>query len=224
MGSFNLITERMFDIKNDLCSHVKPRWKNRSADLPHDEGANPPARALLASIAAHLRTERERTGLSASALARRAGIAKSTLTQLEAGHGNPSVETLWALAAALGVPFARLIEQPKPPTRVIRAGEGVITRAEQANYTATLLAVCPSGPRHNVYRLELQPGAPRHADPHIPGTVEHLIVATGRAQVGLAMEPTELDAGDYITFPGDVPHVYEALKDDTTALLIMEYP
>ncbi|GAA3746093.1 hypothetical protein GCM10022225_32290 [Plantactinospora mayteni] len=53
------------------------------------------------AIAAALRRERERTGISLAELARRAGIAKSTLSQLEAGNGNPSVETVWAL----GVPF-----------------------------------------------------------------------------------------------------------------------
>lgn len=34
--------------------------------------------------------ERQRTGLSLAEIARRAGIAKSTLSQLEAGNGNPS--------------------------------------------------------------------------------------------------------------------------------------
>jgi transcriptional regulator with XRE-family HTH domain len=51
-------------------------------------------------------------GLSLTELARRAGIAKSTLSQLESGAGNPSVETLWALAVALGVPFSRLVDLP----------------------------------------------------------------------------------------------------------------
>ena len=46
---------------------------------------------------AGLRRERERVGLSLSELAKRAGIAKSTLSQLESASGNPSVETLWAL-------------------------------------------------------------------------------------------------------------------------------
>ena len=65
-------------------------------------------------IAAALRRERDRAGLSLSELAKRAGIAKSTLSQLESGAGNPSVETLWALSVALDVPFARLIEPARP--------------------------------------------------------------------------------------------------------------
>src|SRR3954452_462921 len=72
----------------------------------------------LATIAAALRRERERVGVSIAELARRAGVAKSTLSQLEAGSGNPSIETLWSL----GVPFSRLVEPPAPSVRVIRAG------------------------------------------------------------------------------------------------------
>ncbi|MGL1180837.1 helix-turn-helix domain-containing protein, partial [Vibrio parahaemolyticus] len=49
-------------------------------------------------IATTLRRERERRDLSVSELARRAGVAKATVSQLENGGGNPSVETLWALA------------------------------------------------------------------------------------------------------------------------------
>ena len=45
-------------------------------------------------IAAALRRERHRSGLSLTEVARRAGIAKSTLSQLESGTGNPSIETV----------------------------------------------------------------------------------------------------------------------------------
>ena len=85
-------------------------------------------------IAAAVRRERERAGLSLTELARRAGLAKSTLSQLEAGAGNPSVETLWALAVALEVPFSQLVAAPPPPVQVIRAGEGPRLHSEQADY------------------------------------------------------------------------------------------
>src|SRR5689334_1898791 len=99
------------------------------------EAAPPP----IAVIATSLRRERERVGLTQSELARRAGVAKSTLSQLEAGTGNPSVETLWALGVALGVPFSRLVEPVAPPIRVIRAGQGPRVASERAHFAGTLL-------------------------------------------------------------------------------------
>ncbi len=66
--------------------------------------------------------ERQKSGLSLSELSRKAGIAKSTLSQLESGSGNPSIETLWALCVALDIPFARLIEEKQEAVTVIRHG------------------------------------------------------------------------------------------------------
>src|SRR5262245_63937220 len=111
------------------------------------------AHAPLDVIAFSLRRERERAGLSLSELAKRAGVAKSTLSQLEAGTGNPSVETLWALGVALDVPFSRLVEAPRQTVRVVRAGEGPVTYSEQANYAATLLSSSPPRARRDVYRI-----------------------------------------------------------------------
>jgi transcriptional regulator with XRE-family HTH domain len=196
-------------------------WSEHVGGGSPAEGAPPPA--LISLIAASIRRERDRAGLSLTELARRAGIAKSTLSQLESGVGNPSVETLWALSVALGVPFSRLVDQPRTAVRVIRAGEGPVTYAERASYAATLLGSCPPGARRDIYRIQVQPGQPRLSDPHNPGTTEHVVLSTGRAQVGPAGEPADLKPGDYITYPGDAPHIFKALEPDTTAVMIMEH-
>jgi transcriptional regulator with XRE-family HTH domain len=177
----------------------------------------------IEAIARSIRRERERAGLSLSELAKRAGLAKSTLSQLEAGTGNPSVETLWALGVALDVPFSRLVDIRAVPVCVIRAGAGFGVRATEANFTAALLATCPPGARRDIYLLAVEPGAAREADPHLPGTVEHAVVISGRLRLGPVDDPVELGPGDYARFPGDVPHSYVALAGATTAVLVMEH-
>jgi transcriptional regulator with XRE-family HTH domain len=186
--------------------------------MPHEPA--PP----LATIAAALRHERDRVGISLTELARRAGIAKSTLSQLESGVGNPSVETLWALGVALGVPFSRLVEPPATSIQVIRAGEGPRIRAEHADFTGTLLAAGSAHARRDVYLIELEPGAIRTAEAHTPRSVEHIVVAAGRLRVGPESDLVELGPGDYAAFPGDAPHRYEALAPGTFAVLVMEHP
>jgi transcriptional regulator with XRE-family HTH domain len=176
-----------------------------------------------ALIAASIRRERDRAALSLTELARRAGIAKSTLSQLESGTGNPSVETLWTLAVTLGVPVSRLIDPPRRNVQVIRAGEGPVLHSEQANYAATLLAACPPNARRDIFRIAAQPGEARTSDPHNPGTTEHVVLAGGRALVGPVDDPIELGPGDYATYPGDAPHIFKALEPDTTAVLHMEH-
>jgi transcriptional regulator with XRE-family HTH domain len=181
------------------------------------------AAAPLARIAACVRRERQRAALSLTDLAKRAGLAKSTLSQLESGTGNPSVETLWALAVALDVPFSRLVEPAPPQVRVVRAGQGARVPSEQAAYAGTLLSVAPPHARRDLYVIELEAGAVRHAQPHPPGSVEHLVVAAGRLRTGPDDAAVELGPGDYATFPGDVPHSYTALAPGTWAVLAMEH-
>lgn len=184
-------------------------------------GAEP--RQLIETIAHALTRERERAGLSLSELAKRAGIAKSTLSQLEAASGNPSVETLWAVSTALDVPFGSLVEPETPRVRVIRAGEGPGIPAEHADYVATLLAAGPPRSRRDLYLITAQPGAARESEPHMYGVVEHVIVCAGRALVGPIGAPVELAPGDYISYPGDAAHTFEALDPDTFAVLVSEH-
>jgi transcriptional regulator with XRE-family HTH domain len=189
-------------------------WSEQMADKAAD---------VVSLIASSLRRERARAGLSLTELARRAGIAKSTLSQLESGTGNPSIETLWALGVALGVPFALLVDPPRRGIQVIRAGEGPMLQAEQSHYEASVLSACPPGVRRDIYRVSAQPGPPRTSQPHMPGTMEHLVLSTGRVLAGPTGEAVELAPGDYVTYPGDVPHVFDALEPDTTGVIVMEH-
>ncbi|GAA3013570.1 helix-turn-helix protein [Actinokineospora diospyrosa] len=179
--------------------------------------------APLEVIARSLRRERDRVGLSLSELAKRAGVAKSTLSQLESGSGNPSVETLWALSVALDVPFSRLVEPPQPRVQVIRAGEGPAVFSERADYVATLLASCPPHARRDIYLITAEPGGKRESHPHSPGVVEHVVLCSGRALIGLTDDPVTVEPGDYVCYPGDLPHVFEALVAGTVACMVSEH-
>jgi transcriptional regulator with XRE-family HTH domain len=177
----------------------------------------------LEAIAASLRRERARAGISLTELARRAGIAKSTLSQLESATGNPSVETLWALSVALDTPFSHLVDPPHATVRLIRAGEGPTVYSERSDYISTLLASCPPNARRDIYFISSEPGTPRESEPHMPGVTEHVVLSAGRALIGPSGDPVELAPGDYIAYPGDAPHVFAALDTGTRAVLISEH-
>lgn len=175
-----------------------------------------------AAIAASIQRERARVGISLTELARRAGVAKSTLSQLESGTGNPSLETMWALAGALGIPFSQLIEPPVSTTQVIRAGAGPAVAASASDYVATLLTASPPGVRRDLYRITAEPGPAHKSAPHTRGTIEHVYLAGGRALVGPADDAVELGSGDFITYPADELHTFQALGGPAHALLVSE--
>lgn len=177
---------------------------------------------LRTRIARTLRRERESVGLSVSELARQSGVSKATVSQLESGSGNPSVETLWALGVALGVPFAVLVDEQANAPTLIRADDLAGVPSSAAAYSATLLSASPPGARRDLYLIRAEPGEARRSDPHHPGTVEHVVLMGGRAEVGPAEAPVLLGPGDYLTYPGDAPHVFAATAPGTSAVLISE--
>ena len=178
--------------------------------------------ALVPRIGAALRRERTAAGLTLSELARRAGISKATVSQLEAGAGNPSIETLWSLADALGVTFAALVADPPATVTLVRAADAPGVRAAGSAYSAALLAASPPNARRDLYLVHAEPGEPRVSTPHAPGTVEHVVLLAGSALVGPADSPLELSPGDYLSYPGDAPHVFEARLPGTSAVLVSE--
>lgn len=173
-------------------------------------------------IARAMRRERERLHVSAAELARRAGVSKATVSQLEAGGANPSVETLWAIATALEVPFSVFVEDTAPRPRLVRAGASTGIRSADSPYEALLLSAGSPRVRRDLYIVRAEPGEPRHSAPHPRGTVEHLVVVSGRAVAGPTGEPFELMPGDYLRYPGDAPHVFEALEPHTSAVLLSD--
>lgn len=177
----------------------------------------------IPQIAKALKYERNRLGLSIAEVARQAKIAKSTLSQLEAGIGNPSIETLWSICLVLNIQVSHLLEPPIQTPKVIRHGEGTTLASKNNNYRATLLAACPPNTCRDIYQIEVEPGQVHVSEPHHQGVVEHVIITKGKARLGLASENYELDEGDYISYSGALPHIFEALQGRTSAILVSEY-
>jgi transcriptional regulator with XRE-family HTH domain len=195
--------------------------KNKMSNMLNDSDRS--SEQVMATVAENIRTLRERRGMSLSELAQRAGVGKSTLSMLESGKANPSIETLWAIAAALGVPFGQVIEPQEPVVRVVRAGEGTRIHAESAHVSARLIAASHRRGPFEVYIFEAEPGAVHEATAHIRGTVEHQYIVNGRMRCGPIGAEVVLGPGDIATFPADQPHSYEALEAGTRALQIVDY-
>lgn len=175
-----------------------------------------------AQVAAAVRRERQRAGLTLSEVARRAGIGKSTMSGLEAGTANPSLETMWALAAALDIPLSRLLDPPQHEVALLRTKDMPSLASTASNYVATLLSTSPANARRDIYLIQAEPGEPRISRPHPAGTIEHIIVGRGAVQIEVLGETYELHAGDYLTYPGDQPHTYTALESGTNTIFVVE--
>ena len=174
-------------------------------------------------VARNLRGLRTDRGLSVSDLARRSGVAKGTISRLEAGNAtNPTVETLWALADALGTALADLIVAGAGEPRVVRTADaewidGDVLRARVIDRLA-------GRDVHDLSEVRFEAGRAREAGPHVRGALAHVFVTHGRLAVGPPGEEVELAAGDYAAVAADRPHRYEARAPRTEALVLISLP
>jgi transcriptional regulator with XRE-family HTH domain len=176
---------------------------------------------IVKVVGTNLRRLRAEKAQSLSELARSSGVAKATLSALEGGRGNPTLETLSALAAALQIPMGDLITEADPaPVTVVRNDEG--TDIPGTANDLRLIARFTPGGTVEVYEAQWPKRSTRNAGGHGPGTREHVFVTRGGLKVGPLGREVGLAGGDYATFAADEPHIYEA-RASTRALLLMQW-
>jgi transcriptional regulator with XRE-family HTH domain len=175
------------------------------------------------TLASNVRRLRIARHLSLSELARATGIGKATLSSIENAHANPTVETLAALAGAMRVSLAELLEAlPPGEVRVVRAAQA--KTEQRRGLPQRLIDGLPGGGGIELTELELAAGQTHEAQPQPAGSRVHLYVLDGKLIAGPVERITELGAGDYMTFPSDVPHVYETGRRAAQALLLSQRP
>ncbi|MBG0820216.1 helix-turn-helix transcriptional regulator [Planomonospora sp. ID91781] len=181
------------------------------SDAPNSQpGADTPT-TDMPDVGRRIRGLREERGLSLSELARRAGIGKATLSGLENGTRNPTLETLWAVTAQLGVPLAAAV------------GTGPV--AHGAAVRGVLLEVFEEeGATYELYRLVVPAGTSQTSPAHPEGVTEHLTVFTGTLRAGPADAPLLAGPGEHVSWRSDVPHTYAAGDQDVHAGLLIRYP
>ncbi|WP_413740341.1 helix-turn-helix domain-containing protein [Sodalis sp. RH14] len=169
---------------------------------------------IRSSVSVNLAKVRQSRGMTLSGLAEISGIGKATLSGIEAGKGNPTIETVWRLARALDVPFGELIESDDEQT-VVSMSKGVSVRLIHRQSSPHVI---------ETYIMELAPRTKRHADKHMPGVEENIVVLKGQVLVGSMAEPAFVSTGKSHSFKGDVPHLYQSLDEFSSLLVSVIYP
>lgn len=172
------------------------------------------ARASSAAVGARIREVRESRGISLSALAREAGIGKATLSQLESGQRNPTIETLYAICGPLGAPLSSLIGE----------AEGSAALAAGGMRSVLLdLRRRPGGATIEVFRLEFPAGARHTSAAHGQNVTEHLIVTGGAIRVRMTRSQL-VSAGESATWTSNRRHSYAAVGGAAEAVLVITTP
>jgi len=185
----------------------------------------PAAGDLTPVVGGNLRRLRQRRGLSLDRLARASGVSRAMLSQVELGRSTPTINVLWRVAQALGVPCSALMtaRQAGGPA-VLRRADAKILSSHDGAFTSRALFPFDEPRRTELYELRLAPRTVERADPHAPGTTEHLVVSAGAVEIEVGGQRSSLGLGDALVFQADVPHAYLNAADREAVLyLVMSY-
>jgi len=176
-------------------------------------------------VGGNLRRLRGQRGLSLERLSQISGVSRAMLGQVELGQSAPTINVLWKISSALGVPFSALISSRTSGTiHVLRGQEAKLLTSQDGSFTSRALFPFDEPRRVEFYELRLAPGGAERADAHNPGTVENLVVAKGSVEIEVQGRKELLGAGDAMVFEADVPHVYRSRSEGESVLyLVMTY-
>jgi transcriptional regulator with XRE-family HTH domain len=168
---------------------------------------------------------RTRRGLSLERLAKESTVSRAMLSQIELGHSTPTINVLWKISSALGVPFSALISaKGHAGPAVLRSGEAKVLSNRDGRFTSRALFPYDAERRVEFYELRLAGRAAERAEAHAPGTVEYLVISEGAVEIEVRDTRTALGEGDAIVFEADTPHAYRNLgASDAVMYLVMTY-
>ncbi|WP_042438816.1 helix-turn-helix domain-containing protein [Streptacidiphilus albus] len=168
---------------------------------------------LLPEIGSRLRVLRQAAGLTLDQVAALTGIGASTLSRLEAGRRQPSLDLLVPLAAVYRTPVEELVAV------VDHAGEPPVVHSPQRRRGIAAQRLSHHTGGVQVYRLVLPPH-------ETPDQRRHegyawMCVLTGQVQLVLAETGLTLGPGDAAELDTRTPHWFGAAGDASAEVLYL---
>ena len=159
-------------------------------------------------LAANIRKLRTSMKMTQARLAKKAGLPRATVALLESKRGNPSINSVVAIARAMGVGVDDLMnEERASSTTIVRRSDMRQTEMAEGRFMATV--VSPINSKHILMQeISMMPGCACKGKPHPIGSQEYFLCNEGEATVVVDGTPNEVKAGDLIFFQGNLPHYY----------------
>jgi transcriptional regulator with XRE-family HTH domain len=181
---------------------------------------------LRQALGARVRAARHERAMSLRDLAARSGVSKALLSTIERGDGNPSIDTLFRLGTALGLPISALVtDEGDGGPEIVRAGEGQLVSWLDRPLEVRLIFASAGHRRIELYECDLPAGSRSQWDSHHgDGVSEFITIREGHALVGPVGSEQPLAPGDAIVLRPGSAHAVEALDEDVRFTSVLAYP
>ncbi len=158
--------------------------------------------AELRQVGPRLRAARRRAGLTLAELASRAQLSPSTLSRLESGKRQASLELLVPLVRLLDLRLDDLIRDEETPDPRVR-------RRPIRRDGMTIVPLAPDEAPIRTYKISYPPRSPMPA-PRVHDGYEWLYVLSGRLRLRLGERDLTLTRGEAAEFDTRTPHCMAA--------------
>ncbi|MEU6841983.1 XRE family transcriptional regulator [Streptomyces sp. NPDC046716] len=173
------------------------------------------------ALSVNLNRRRLAGGWSLRELSAATGVSKGLLSQIERAEANPTLDVLHRVASALGTDPAELLRRSLLPPHIVRADE---LDEPDGETSVNLLFAAPGHGRTEIYRSRLHPHSQSQLSSHGAGSVEYVMVVSGRVDLVVDDVRHHLAAGDSARFDARVAHFYSTQDVPAVTHSIVGYP
>ena len=157
-----------------------------------------------------IRAVRERKNITLKAVALRAGVSESLVSQIERNKVSPSIDTLLTLADALDIDYEYLFKDYRQNKKVS------IVRLEERNslklnnvtmFQLSKIGAVPEDHAIEAFMLEIDEGAEKGDLEYGHTGKEFGLIIDGEGELIYGSERYVVRKGDTVSFSSDIPHI-----------------
>ncbi len=157
-----------------------------------------------------LRAVRERKNITLKAVAEKAGVSESLVSQIERNKVSPSIDTLLTLADALDIDYEYLFNdyRQKKKVSIVRFEDRNSLRLNDVTvYQLSKIDSVPEEHAIEAFMLEIDKGSEKGDLEYGHSGKEFGLILEGEAELVYGSERYLLNAGDTVSFSSDIPHI-----------------
>jgi transcriptional regulator with XRE-family HTH domain len=165
-----------------------------------------------------LRTVRERRKLTLKDVAGKAGVSESLISQIERNKVSPSIDTLLLIADVLDIDHEYLFSNYRQKRKVAIVRSSDRDSISRNKMTIQQLSVAGDSTGENgieAFLIQIETGGEKGDREYGHSGWEFGVILKGQAQLIYGNETYDLDEGDSISFPSDIPHLFKNIGEDT---------
>lgn len=176
------------------------------------------SKRFMAKIGESINKARCAKNLTIEQLANNIGISRLTLSKIEHGEANPTINIIWKLCNELNITLAELADH-RDEISLVKANSENTLESEDKSFKIDFVFREEKARTIETFRIYLSPNNKTMlTEKHNKGSVEIITVMEGEVLIKIEEEEFILEKFDSLRFEADKDHSYKNLSQGVTTL------